>query len=227
MLPAHAHVDGLVVGCSLLAPRSMPLFVAMRVIRDRVFSTLRLERGLCYSVFDDDDRVGVRDSLFVTGCDVAEGHGAEVIEAFVGVLGSVAGGEITPEEVRDCLRVVDAVGILGSIAAGRRGRAEGGRRTARAHPRDLGRPGGPSGCLDRSRRRGELGGCARQRPARRAGGRGRPGSVRRGTRAATGSEGQRPALRAVGREHGRRGGARAGGREPGDRSERHHGGGLR
>lgn len=99
VLPAHTHVDGLVVGCSLLAPRSMPLFVAMRVIRDRVFSTLRLERGLCYSVFDDDDRVGVRDSLFVTGCDVAEGHGAEVIEAFVGVLGSVAGGEITPEEV--------------------------------------------------------------------------------------------------------------------------------
>ena len=99
VLPAHTHVDGLVVGCSLLAPRSMPLFVAMHVIRDRVFSTLRIERGLCYSVFGGDDRVGVRDSLFVTGCDAAEGHGADVVDGFVDVLGSVAAGRITTEEV--------------------------------------------------------------------------------------------------------------------------------
>lgn len=99
VLPAHTRVDGLVVGCSLLAPRSMPLFVAMQVIRDRVFSTLRIERGLCYSVFGGDDRVGVRDSLFVTGCDAAEGHGADVVDGFVDVLGSVAAGRITTEEV--------------------------------------------------------------------------------------------------------------------------------
>ena len=99
VLPAHTHVDDLVVGCSLLAPRSMPLFVAMRVVADRVFSTLRLERALCYSVFSDDDRVGAADSLFLVGCDIAEGHEAEAVLAFVGVLEAVAGGEITAGEV--------------------------------------------------------------------------------------------------------------------------------
>ena len=70
----------------------------MRVVADRVFSTLRLERALCYSVFSDDDRVGAADSLFL-GCDIAEGHEAEAVLAFVGVLEAVAGGEITAGEV--------------------------------------------------------------------------------------------------------------------------------
>jgi hypothetical protein len=99
VLPSHTHVDDLVVGCSLFARRSMPLFVAMWVVRDRLFSTLRLERALCYSVFADDDRVGATESLFLAGCDIAEGHEVEAVHAFGGVLDAVAGGAVDADEV--------------------------------------------------------------------------------------------------------------------------------
>ena len=214
---AHTHVDDLVVGCSLLAPRSMPLFVAMRVVADRVFSTLRLERALCYSVFSDDDRVGAADSLFLAGCDIAEGHEAEAVHAFVGVLEAVAGGEITAGEVE---RACAASMPWGSWDPSRPA-AEAMRKAigdllghAPATWADL---EAQAAGLDTTAVASAFGHALGSGLLVVPGGEEDVSAVRRRTRHPERPADERHGLRAMGRQHGRRGRPRVRGREQGDR----------
>ena len=98
-LPSHTHVGAPHIGCSLLAPRSMPLFVAMQIVRERAMKRLRVERGLSYAIAFGEDRVGLHHSLLSLSCDTAEGHTAEAIDELIDLLDGVAGGQLTDEEV--------------------------------------------------------------------------------------------------------------------------------
>ena len=97
--PSHLHGSGHTVSCSVVARRTMPLYAALAIARQRVFDELRLERGLSYSTYLYEDRLGPDHSLLTLSTDVAEGHETDGIARFVAILESVASGEASTEEV--------------------------------------------------------------------------------------------------------------------------------
>jgi hypothetical protein len=100
--PSHAHVAPFTdhLGCSILAKRSIEMFIATQLFLARGFAKLRTELGLAYTVAADSSRIGATDSLYVLVCDAPTGARSESLAAFFDVIEDVAGGDLTDEEVR-------------------------------------------------------------------------------------------------------------------------------
>ena len=97
--PSHITSDEHFVGCSMLAPRSMPLYIAIQLFLSRGFSRLRTELGLAYTVSQSADRISGTDSLFLLFSDAAEGEGPRVLGTFCDVLEDLSSGTLTAEDV--------------------------------------------------------------------------------------------------------------------------------
>ena len=97
--PSHITSDERFIGCSMLAPRSMPLYIAIQLFLSRGFSRLRTDLGLAYTVSQSSDRISGTDSLFLLFSDAAEGEGPRVLGAFCDVLEDLSAGELTDDDV--------------------------------------------------------------------------------------------------------------------------------
>jgi hypothetical protein len=98
-IPSHIHGWGHHMGCSFMATRSMPLFIATAILRERAMRAMRKEKAITYSVGRAEERVGPRDSLYFITFDTAERHAETGLHTFIDLLEKIAGGEISPAEV--------------------------------------------------------------------------------------------------------------------------------
>jgi zinc protease len=100
--PSHAHVAPFTdhLGCSILAKRSIEMFIATQLFLTRGFEKLRTELGLAYTVSADASRIGATESLYVLVCDAPTRARGESLAAFVEVVEDLAGGDLSDEEVR-------------------------------------------------------------------------------------------------------------------------------
>jgi len=100
--PSHSHVAPFSdhLGCSILARRSIEMYVATQLFLARGFARLRTELGLAYTVAADSTRIGDIDSLYVLVCDAPEGGHGRALEAFCEVLEDLSAGELSDGEVR-------------------------------------------------------------------------------------------------------------------------------
>jgi zinc protease len=99
-LPSHIHGWGPHMGCSFMATRSMPLFIATAILRERAMRAMRREKAITYSVGRSEERVGPRDSLYFITFDTAERHVETGLQTFMELLEKIAGGEISAAEVQ-------------------------------------------------------------------------------------------------------------------------------
>ena len=100
--PSHSHVAPFSdhLGCSMLARRSIEMYVATQLFLARGFARLRTDLGLAYTVAADSDRIGDVDSLYVLLCDAPDGGHGRALAAFCEVLEDLCTGDVSDEEVR-------------------------------------------------------------------------------------------------------------------------------
>jgi hypothetical protein len=98
-IPSHIHSFGHHLGCSFAAKRSMPLFVAHAVVRERAMRAMRKEKAITYSVWRYEERIGPRESMYFLTFDTMERHAEAGLRTFIELLDRVASGEISDAEV--------------------------------------------------------------------------------------------------------------------------------